>query len=88
METIILIIVLLINIITSIVFGIDKRKAIKNQRRISEKSLLILSLFAPFGGLLGMKIFHHKTRKLKFIISIPLFLLIQISIFVYILYGF
>ncbi|WP_242860856.1 DUF1294 domain-containing protein [Defluviitalea phaphyphila] len=79
----ILIFFILINFITSIVFGLDKRKAIKNKWRISEKKLIFLSFFAPLGALIGMRIFHHKTKKLKFNILIPLFLVIQMCILVY-----
>lgn len=44
-------------------YGIDKNKARKGRRRISEKTLLSLgALGGAFGGLLGMKFFHHKTK--------------------------
>ena len=56
-----------INILTLLLCIIDKEKAIKNKYRIPEKVLLILSLRGGcFGMLLGMNLFHHKTRKLKF----------------------
>lgn len=56
-----------INILTLLLCIIDKEKAIKNKYRIPEKVLLFLSLIGGcFGMLLGMNLFHHKTRKLKF----------------------
>ena len=56
-----------INILTLLLLLIDKEKAIKNKYRIPEKVLLFLSLIGGcFGMLLGMNLFHHKTRKLKF----------------------
>jgi uncharacterized membrane protein YsdA (DUF1294 family) len=51
-----------INIVTLIVYGIDKVKAMKGKWRISEATLLILAAIGgSIGALLGMKIWHHKT---------------------------
>jgi len=86
MNTYILIILLLINAISWTAFGIDKRKALKKQWRTSEKTLLTLSFFGPLGALLGMKTFHHKTKKLKFIILIPLFICLQVGVYIYYLF--
>ncbi|NLK96878.1 MAG: DUF1294 domain-containing protein [Epulopiscium sp.] len=83
MNIYILTILLFINAISWASFGIDKRKALKNQWRISEKALLLLSFFGPFGAFLGMKFFHHKTKKLKFKLLIPLFLCLQVGIYIY-----
>ena len=59
--------VLFMNFITFIAFGIDKRKAVKGKWRISESTLLLLSLcFGSVGQLAGMKVFHHKTQKWYF----------------------
>lgn len=56
-----------INIITLILCAIDKEKAKRNKYRIPEKILLFLSLIGGcFGMLIGMKLVHHKTKKLKF----------------------
>ena len=56
-----------INIIAFLLCLIDKRKAIKDKYRIPEKILLLISLFGGcFGMSIGMHLFHHKTRKLKF----------------------
>ena len=74
-----------INILLFILMGIDKYNAIKNKIRIPENVLLSLSLIGgSIGGILGMFIFHHKTKKLKFKILFPLFLLINILIIIYI----
>lgn len=69
-----------INILTFLFYGLDKFKAIKNKERISEFALLLLAFFAPFGAILGMIIFHHKTKKLKFRILTLLFAIINIII--------
>ena len=56
-----------INLITFVSYGIDKFKAIKNRYRISEYTLFVLSFFGGgIGAIIGMKVFHHKTRKLLF----------------------
>ena len=67
----------LINLIAFFMFGIDKLKAKKDLYRISEKTLItICAVGGALGGLLGMMIFHHKTSKPKFIITVPLLVLI------------
>ena len=59
-----LLFVLIMNAITFTAFGIDKLKAVKGKWRISESTLLLLSLcFGSGGQLAGMKVFHHKTHK-------------------------
>ncbi len=69
-----------INIITFVVFGIDKRKAINGKFRISEAALFGLSLLGgSFGGLAAMYTFHHKTQKWYFRFGIPLIMLFQIA---------
>ena len=72
---------LTINIITFIIYGIDKYKSIKNKYRISENTLIILPILGgPIGAIFGMITFHHKTKKIKFIILIPMILLIWVYI--------
>ena len=60
--------IFLMSLITFVAFGVDKRRAVRNQYRISEKALITISLLGGgIGGWLGMRVFHHKTRKLKFL---------------------
>ena len=74
---------LIINIITFIIYGIDKYKSIKHKYRISEKTLIILAILGgSFGAFLGMITFHHKTQKKKFIILIPVIMLIWVYILI------
>ena len=48
--------------------GIDKALAMRGARRISEASLLWLALpLSAVGMWVGMRVFHHKTRKLSFL---------------------
>ena len=71
-----------INLLSFILMGWDKLSAIKNTYRISEKNLLGISfLGGGCGTLLGMIIFHHKTKKKLFQIGIPLCILINIYLF-------
>ena len=60
--------ILLINLFTFIVRGIDKYKATAQKRRISEKNLLIFTALGGWiGAILGMQAFRHKTIKGKFL---------------------
>jgi uncharacterized membrane protein YsdA (DUF1294 family) len=64
---------------------IDKRKAIKNKWRISETTLIMLAVIGgSVGSILGMNIFRHKTKHLKFVFGFWLIIIIQISVFIYI----
>ncbi|MBR1478487.1 MAG: DUF1294 domain-containing protein [Lachnospiraceae bacterium] len=67
--------IVVINIVAFIVYGIDKHKAIKGRWRIPESTLIGLTVIGGgVGALLGMLIWHHKTRKWKFKLLVPLFL--------------
>ena len=58
---------IIVNILAFSLCFIDKRKAIKQKYRISEDTLLFISLIGGcFGLVLSMNIYHHKTKKLKF----------------------
>ena len=74
-----------INIITFIVYGVDKIKAKNHWWRISEATLLILAIIGgSIGALLGINLLRHKTRHLKFIIGVPAILLCQLALLIYI----
>lgn len=61
------------NIIGLIVCAADKRAAIKHRSRVSERTLFALALLGGALGIwLAMLIFHHKTRKLRFMLFMPL----------------
>lgn len=69
---------LIVNLVLFLLMGIDKFKAQTHRWRIPEKTLLLFGLFGGgLGGLLGQRIFHHKTRKPVFyaIFSIGVFIL-------------
>ena len=87
-----------INVVTFLVYGIDKwrstsgrllptgrKKAKQGSWRISEATLLILAIIGgSIGALLGMKIWHHKTMHKKFKYGLPLILLGQIALIYFI----
>ena len=73
-----------INVVTFIVYGIDKYKAKKAKWRIPEATLLLLAVLGgSIGAWMGMKVWHHKTMHKKFKYGIPAILLIQIALMAY-----
>ena len=67
-----------INILTFLIFGIDKRKARKGKWRIPEATLIGLAVAGgSIGALLGMYLFRHKTQHKKFTLGIPAIILVQ-----------
>lgn len=68
-----------INALGFLIMLADKEKAKKRLWRIPEATLLtIAALGGSIGCLAGMKVFHHKTRKPKFYIGIPVILALQL----------
>lgn len=78
----------IISIITFLLMYIDKNRAIKNQWRIPESTLINLSILGGgIGTYIGMYIFRHKTRHLKFTIFIPITIILNLFLY-YILIKF
>lgn len=74
---------LIINIITFILYGIDKFNAVRGIWRIREIVLFTFSFMGgSLGGFLAMKIFRHKTKNRKFSFGIPIMLLIHLVILI------
>lgn len=68
----------IVNFTAFIMYGIDKKKAVKGEYRISEKMLLLSgAVGGSIGAMIGMKVFHHKTRHKKFVIGLPLIFVLQ-----------
>ena len=77
----------IINIIAFIMYYADKRKAEHSKRRIPERSLLFFSfLGGSIGSYLGMQIWHHKTRKPKFRIFVPVWFAVHIVMICFVTY--
>lgn len=80
---IILIYLLFINLVGMALMGLDKHKARKNLWRIPEKTLFLASLLGgSVGTLVGMYLFHHKTRHWYFVLGMPAILILQIVLYV------
>lgn len=80
-------IICLMNLIAFIMFGVDKFKASHDLWRIPESTLILFAfLGGAIGALAGMKVFHHKTRKIKFRILIPAALVFNIAVAGFIIY--
>lgn len=70
---------LAVNLLAFILFAADKRRAVRHAWRIREHTLLLTALAGGgIGSLAAMFLFHHKTRKVKFILSVPLFALLHL----------
>ena len=63
-------------------YGIDKIKAVRNEWRIPEKTLLGAALLGAPGALVGMFVFRHKIRKPKFYLGVPLILATEIILLI------
>ena len=76
---------IIMNIVGIIVMGVDKHKAKVRAWRIPENTLFMVSILGGSAGTwAGMYIFRHKTKHWYFVIGMPLILIIQIAIGVYI----
>ena len=83
---ILLIYLIIINLITFITFALDKYKSIKKKWRIKISTLINLCFIGgSIGGILAMYLFHHKTKQICFTLGIPLIILTQLIILIYII---
>ena len=81
-----LIYLLTVNVLTFIVYGIDKYKAKHAKWRISETTLLLLAVFGgSIGAWCGMKVWHHKTMHKKFKYGVPVIFILQLALAVWII---
>ncbi|WP_026510733.1 MULTISPECIES: DUF1294 domain-containing protein [unclassified Butyrivibrio] len=73
----------IMNIISFLAMGSDKRKAKRNAFRTPESILFILAVMGgSIGSILGMYIFRHKTKHWYFVVGMPMILLLQIALVV------
>lgn len=76
---------ILMNLTGFAMMGIDKRKAIKKLWRIPEYTFFVVALIGgSIGTIIGMRVFHHKTRHWYFVYGLPAILLLQIALIVFI----
>ena len=75
------------NFVVFFVYGIDKRKAKKNRWRISEGTLITLAfLMGGVGAAVGMRVFRHKTKHLKFRICVSLAVILNLAVISWVAY--
>lgn len=86
MDNILLFCIVGLNIVTFIVYGIDKLKAKKGKWRIAESTLLLLAIVGgSVGAWCGIKVWHHKTKHKKFKYGVPLIVAMQIIFCLYLM---
>ena len=74
-------VIAVMNVVSFALMGIDKRRAQRGAWRISERALFMTTAcFGGLGGVLGMKVFHHKTQHWDFRLFFPVLLVLQIAI--------
>ena len=79
LEHLVLLYLIIINASSFFLMLVDKQKARHGAWRIPEATLMWTAILGgSIGSLLGMYLFRHKTRHLKFILGIPLILTLQI----------
>ncbi|MRZ79781.1 DUF1294 domain-containing protein [Paeniclostridium sordellii] len=77
---------LIMSSITFFLMYIDKHRAIKKEWRIPEINLMVLSfLGGSFGTYLGMYLFRHKTKHLKFTLGVPIAIFFNLIIYFYLI---
>ena len=75
---------LLVNLAGFLLMGLDKRRARRGAWRISEKALFLPAVLGgSLGSIVGMRTFRHKTKHWYFRIGLPLILLAQIALAVW-----
>lgn len=78
---IVIAILLLINIASFALYGSDKVRALRHKERIPERVLLGIALLGgSLGAGLGMWIFRHKTRHMRFVVLVPLLAAVHLYI--------
>lgn len=68
---------LIFNVAAFAAYGIDKYKAVHHRWRIPEATLIGFAVIGVIGAMAGMKVFHHKTRKNKFRIGVPVIFVLE-----------
>ncbi len=77
---------LALNLLTFIIYGIDKLKAKNAKWRISEATLILLAFIGgSIGAWLGLQVWRHKTQHKKFYIGIPVIIILQVVATIYVL---
>ena len=76
-----------VNVVTFFMYGVDKWKAKRSKWRVSEAVLIWMAVLGgSIGAWLGMKVWHHKTQHKKFKYGLPLILIAQLVLVIYLAY--
>lgn len=76
---------IIMNLVGFLSMLIDKKKAERGSWRIKESTLLIIAVLGgSIGSIAGMYTFRHKTQKPRFYVGLPIILITQILIIIYI----
>ena len=71
---------LAVNVLTFIVYGVDKWKARRGHWRVPEATLMgLAALGGSVGAWLAMQLFRHKTQKKKFRYGVPALFVLQVA---------
>lgn len=85
--TVLCIYLVIVNLVAFALYGVDKSRARRSAWRIPEATLLLVALIGgSLGAFAGMRVWHHKTQKLRFKVLVPLFLIAHIALIAY-LFG-
>ena len=77
-----------VNVISFIVMGVDKRRAVKRAFRVPESTLFVLAIIGgSIGSITGMHLFHHKTRHWYFLYGMPVILALQIILILAVVFS-
>ena len=86
LEKLIAIYLVAVNVVTFFLYGIDKWKAKRSKWRIPEATLLGMAVIGgSIGAWLGIRVWHHKTMHKKFQFGIPLIIVAQIALIIWII---
>lgn len=81
--------ILSISIISIFAVMLDKNAARKGKRRISENALMTLAAIGGGAAMyFSMRIIRHKTRKNKFMVGIPVIVMLEIAVLAIIYFNF
>ncbi|WP_027415478.1 DUF1294 domain-containing protein [Aneurinibacillus terranovensis] len=73
---------ILVNLLLFTMMGFDKRKAVTGKYRIPERRLFMMAFIGgAIGGWMGMQLFRHKTKHMKFVVGFPMLIIFDLVIF-------
>ena len=75
------------NLAVLAMYGIDKWKSAHDKLRIRERTLILSAfLMGSLGAIVGMNLFRHKTKHMKFIVLLPIALLVNVALVLAVFY--